>query len=193
MINISKYFILAGIVLAASFANINSSALMAASAGNQEKVITNVTADNMVYDSTAHKVTFSGKVTVTHPDYVLTSDKMQLFLSDRSSGNQRSGEVDSGVVQKIIAESKVNIKLPEGRIANCSKATYNVDTETLIMEGNPVLREGQSQISGDRMIFHLRENRNEVQGRVNVDFTSGDTPGFNEAGFGILGGEKDKQ
>lgn len=195
MINIRKYFILAGIALAASFGDFSTSELFAASAADSGKVVTNVTADNMIYDSTGQKVTFSGKVTVTHPDYILTSDKLQLFLGDGSGGNdnQRTGELNTGIVQKIIAESKVNIKLPEGRVATCSKATYNVDTETLIMEGSPVLREAQNQISADRMIFYLRENRNEAQGKVTVDFISNDAPsGFNEAGFGILGGDKDK-
>lgn len=194
MSNIRKYLILAGMVLAASFGDFNSAMLFAASQAGQEKVATNVTADNMIYDSTAQKVTFSGKVTVTHPDYILTSDKLQLFLNNGQNGSsQRSGELNSGVVQKIIAESRVNIKLPEGRIASCTKATYNVDTETLTMEGKPVLREGQNQISADRMVFYLRENRNEAQGKVMVDFISNDAPsGFNEAGFGILGGDKDK-
>lgn len=144
-------------------------------------VTTNVTADKMVYDSTAQKVTFSGKVKVTHPDFALTSDRLQLFLSKQpQSGSREADRLNAGAVERIIAESKVRINLPEGRVATCSKATYTVDSETLLMEGTPILREGNNQIKGDKMIFYLRENRNEVQGGVEVDFISG------ESGFDSL-------
>ena len=161
---------------------------------SSDKVMTNVTAEKMVYDSAAQKVVFSNQVKVVHPDFALTSDSLQLFLGEgrAATGGARPGAegMDPGVVEKIIAESRVNIQLPEGRTATCNKATYSVDTETLTMEGNPVLREGQNQIRGDRMVFYLRENRNEVQGKVAVDFISGgEAPsGLNEAGFGGLGG-----
>lgn len=189
METIKKYTLkmLAGVLLASAL--LSPSTLWAAAA--TETVATNVKADKMVYDSAGQKVTFTGNVVVTHPDYTLTSDRLQLFLSEKSSGTSRAGELDAGVLKRIIAESNVDIKLPEGRTANCSKATYNVANETLTMEGNPVLREGPNQVRGDRMIFYLRENRNEVQGRVTVDFVSGESPpSFNEVGFGSVLGDR---
>ncbi|MDL2285115.1 organic solvent tolerance protein OstA [Desulfovibrio sp. OttesenSCG-928-F07] len=138
----------------------------------QTVVSTNVTADSMVYDSAAQKVTFSGKVKVTHPDFILVSDRLVLYLSDAKS--DKNANSNAGAVNRIIAESKVRINLPEGRIATCNKATYTVSSETLLMEGSPELREGNNKIRGDKMIFYLRENRNEVQGRVEVDFVADD-------------------
>lgn len=152
------------------------------------KVITNVTSENMVYDSTGQKVTFSGKVKVTHPDFVLNSDRLMLFLGP-AEGTRPQGAgngADPGSVRTIIAESNVNIALPEGRTATCNKTTYNVADETLTMEGSPVLREGTNQVRGDKMIFYLRENRNEVQGRVTVDFTAGDNSPQLGEGIGRL-------
>lgn len=159
------------------------------------KVITNVTSENMIYDSAGQKVTFSGNVKVTHPDFILDSDRLELLLTPSGSaspGGQGAEGVNPGAVRTIIAESKVRIALPEGRTATCNKATYNVENETLTMEGNPVLREGANQVRGDKMIFHLRENRNEVQGRVTVDFISGgEAPsGLGEGGLGIMGGNR---
>lgn len=150
------------------------------------KVVTNVTSDKMVYDSAGQKVTFTDKVKVTHPDFKLNSDRMVLFLTKSDSPRPAGGEgLDPGAVHTIIAESRVNIALPEGRTATCNKATYNVADETLTMEGNPVLREGPNQVRGDKMIFYLRENRNEVQGRVAVDFISGaETSGSGRAAGG---------
>lgn len=160
-------------------------------AAKTEKALTNVTSEKMVYDSAAQKVTFSGKVKVTHPDFILNSDRLQIFLGESGNGQRPAGDIDAGVVQRIVAESNVTIQLPEGRVATCAKATYKVDDETLTMEGKPAIREGSSQIRGDIMIFYLRENRNEVQGTVEVDFISGDNPTGGEGlGLGnILGGD----
>lgn len=149
-----------------------------------EKVITNVSSESMIYNSAAQQVTFSGKVKVTHPDFTLNSDKLILYLNSSGSSRQQGAEGrDAGVVQRIVAESKVSINLPEGRVATCNKATYSVENETLTMEGSPALSEGSNRIRGDKMIFYLRESRNEVQGRVEVDFVSGS----GQAGFGDVG------
>lgn len=174
--------------------NIAACLLLAASAfaAAPGKAITNVTSQNMVYDSAAQKVTFTGEVKVTHPDFTLSSDKLQLFMGEGASAAQGSDRLNAGAVQRIIAESKVHINLPEGRTATCNKATYRVESETLTMEGNPVLREGPNQVRGDKMVFYLREGRNEVQGRVAVDFISDDAPAARDgSGLGnILGGGK---
>lgn len=152
-------------------------------------VMTNITADNMIYDSLALKVTFAGNVRVSHPDFTLKSDALQLFLTESASRGLSGGQdgLSSGALRKIIAESRVNITLPDGKSANCAKATYTVNEEIMLMEGNPVLREGNNQIRGDRMIFYLRENRNEVHGRVTMDFTSGEAQGQSGAGTGRSG------
>lgn len=191
----AKYTVIAVFMLTALFMQ-SSLAVAAAPAKTSSTVTTKVTSDNMVYDSAARKVVFSGNVKVVHPDFTLNSDTLQLFLGDGgakatpNAARSMAEGANPGVVQKIIAESKVNIKLPDARTATCNKVTYSVDSETLTMEGNPALREGTNQIRGERMVFYLRENRNEVQGRVAVDFISdGDVPsGLNDAGFGNIGG-----
>jgi lipopolysaccharide export system protein LptA len=141
----------------------------------------------MVYDSAALKVTFSGDVRVRHPDFTLKSERLILYLREKQADApaRESSPLDAGAVDRIIAENNVDIQLPEGRTANCAKATYTVEKETLLMEGNPVLREGGNQIRGDKMIFYLRENRNEVQGRVAVDFVSGGASGNGDGVSGL--------
>lgn len=182
-----KIFICAACTALLSMHLCLAAAFAAAPAASGERVAasTNVTAENMVYDSAAQKVTFSGKVKVTHPDFMLNSDRLTLFLAD--SAQKNAAQSNAGAVQRIIAESRVDIKLPEGRVATCNKATYTVASETLLMEGNPILREGNNQIKGDKMIFHLRENRNEVQGRVEVDFVPGEAAASDSAGSGLGG------
>lgn len=205
----NRYLFLAAVPIALSVAFLAAPALVtpaaaarpsappAASAGApvaaQDKVITNVTSEKMVYDSTARKVTFTGQVKVTHPDFTLTSDRLDLFLNEAEGARPQNGGdgLDPGALQRIVAQSRVHIDLPEGRTATCNKATYDVDKETMTMEGNPVLREGPNQVRGDRMIFYLRENRNEVQGRVAVDFISGgESPVGPNGGAGLPGGRQ---
>ncbi|MDR2504352.1 MAG: hypothetical protein LBD82_08265 [Deltaproteobacteria bacterium] len=135
-------------------------------------VSTKITSDSMIHDPDAGKLLFSGNVEVVHPDFHLTSDRLQVFLSGGSGAAKGLDGADAGVVQKIVAESRVKIRLPEGRTASCAKLAYSVATEVLQMDGSPMLREGGNQIRGDQMFFYLRENRNEVRGRVEMDIVS---------------------
>jgi len=132
--------------------------------------LTNVQSESMVYDSVARKITFSGQVVVTHPDFIMTSDRLLLLLNE----NDKPGAdvLNAGAVRCIVAESGVEIRLPDGKNASCAQATYEAEAEILLMEGNPVLRDGASQVRGERIIFYLREDRNEALGGVTVDFSS---------------------
>ncbi|MDL2306672.1 hypothetical protein LJC48_01400 [Desulfovibrio sp. OttesenSCG-928-C06] len=138
--------------------------------------MTRVTSDSMIYDSDAGKVTFSKSVNVTHPDFTLNSNKLDLFLAKAESGSKSGGVsgMDAGKVERVVALENVRIKLPQGRSATCSKATYMVRTETLKMEGNPILREDGNQLGADIIYFYFKENRSQAEGNVKVDFISKD-------------------
>ncbi|MDR2892331.1 MAG: LptA/OstA family protein [Deltaproteobacteria bacterium] len=145
--------------------------------------ITKVTSESMVYNSEARKVTFSGKVKVVHPDFTLTSARLELYLAapgdSSAAGASGGGKADNnglpmnaGKVEKIIAHTGVRIALPQNRLATCEKATYTVRDEVLRMDGNPVLFEDSNKLSADVIFFYLTDNRSEAQGNVKVDFES---------------------
>jgi len=156
----------------------------AAAQSDQDKhSIANVKADNMVYDSNSGKVTFSGNVKVRHPDFYLTSKLLTLTLAGDTRNTASSTlKIDVGKVETITAEQSVQIELPQGRSASCEKATYTVDTEILVMLGNPVLKEAAgNQIRGNRIVFYFGDNSIDFQGQVELDIigqpgSSGRTP-----------------
>ncbi len=94
------------------------------------------------------------------------------------AGNPASAGVsgmDAGEVDRIVAERNVRMKR-DNRTGECEKATYTVDNAVMVMEGNPVLHEGDNSIKGEVITFYTRENRSEVRGstsqRVQAVFTS---------------------
>jgi lipopolysaccharide export system protein LptA len=154
----------------------------AAQPSAKEAVSTKITADSMRYDPSDRKITFFKNVVVTHPDFTMFSEKMELYLSDvegaapANADSAKNSGVDSGRVEKVISYVKVKILLPEGRVGTCDKAVYTVKNEILRMEGtekNPaVLTESSNKLSGDVVLFYLNENRSEAHGNVQADISS---------------------
>lgn len=103
--------------------------------------------------------------------------------------------MDAGEIDRMVAERNVRMKR-ENRTGECEKATYTVDNAVLVMEGNPVLHEGENSIKGDVITFYTRENRSEVRGtstkRVQAVFTSsGDVNPLGESKDNGKGNGKD--
>ena len=158
-------------------------------------VPTAVKSDRMQYDAKGQVVIFEGDVYVQRPDFEMWAEKITLHLrkkaakpgkggagqgADASGAAGQSGAagmsgMDAGEIDRMVAERKVRMKR-ENRTGECEKATYTVDNAVLVMEGNPVLHEGENSIRGDVITFYTRENRSEVRGtstkRVQAVFTS---------------------
>lgn len=133
-----------------------------------EMVPIKVTSDKLSYDATGQKVTFEGNVHVTHPDAQLWSKKIIILLTaddgKTKTKNEDDSAMDPGQIDKIIAEGDVRVKMTDGKTGNCQKATYNLGTGILVMEGAPVLTDGPNSIQGDIINFYVKENKSEVIG-----------------------------
>lgn len=154
--------------------------------GVRNDVPTAVKADRMRYDAKGQVVVFEGAVYVQRPDFEIWGERITLYLKKKTA---RSGEansdgaaalgggsgMDAGEIDRMVAERNVRMKR-ENRTGECEKATYTVDNAVLVMEGNPVLHEGENSIKGQIITFYTRENRSEVRGtstqRVQAVFTS---------------------
>jgi lipopolysaccharide export system protein LptA len=155
-------------------------------------VPTAVKSDRMQYDAKGQVVVFEGTVYVQRPDFEMWAERITLHLKKKSAKPGREGAgsdaaqggqsgqsgmsgMDAGEIDRIVAERNVRMKR-ENRTGECEKATYTVDTAVLVMEGNPVLHEGDNSIKGEVITFYTRENRSEVRGsstkRVQAVFTS---------------------
>jgi lipopolysaccharide export system protein LptA len=144
---------------------------------------TTITSQRMEYNTEAQTIFFSGNVHVVRGDMELWSDRLTLFL--KNDGHAPSGStaaqigISAGEIDKIIAEANVRMK-SQGRHGECEKATFTMDNELLVMEGNPRLYEGRNSITGQRILFHMAEGRSEVIGApdqpVRVIFTHESRP-----------------
>ncbi|HCG04523.1 MAG TPA: organic solvent tolerance protein OstA [Desulfovibrio sp.] len=160
-------------------------------------VPTAVKSDRMQYDAKGQVVVFEGAVYVQRPDFEMWAERITLHLKKKSAkpgkadtaGDAAQGQsvqagqsgqpgisgMDAGEIDRIVAERNVRMKR-ENRTGECEKATYTVDNAVMVMEGNPVLHEGDNSIKGEVITFYTRENRSEVRGsgakRVQAVFTS---------------------
>jgi lipopolysaccharide export system protein LptA len=133
----------------------------AADAAGADPPVT-VTADRMEYYSDRDVVIFTGNALAVREDVTLSARRMEVTLG---------GDVDSeeNSVKKIIAEGDVNFRHvdPETgkeRFATGERGEYLADEDTVVLTGDPRVWEGKNVITGEKMTFHIDENRFVVQG-----------------------------
>lgn len=153
-----------------------------------------VTADSMTYEPDKNIVLFSGNVEVARDDFRMWSAKLTMYMKARknaktdSKKNAKDGrdtpekEAPSGLdamktgdLDRIVAEKNVRFRM-DTKSGTAQKATWLADKEELVLEGNPVLLDGQNSVTGKRIRYFVKENRSEVEGgtgrRVEAVFSS---------------------
>ncbi|HEX4988486.1 MAG TPA: LptA/OstA family protein, partial [Candidatus Binatia bacterium] len=75
-------------------------------------------------------------------------------------------------IKQIIAEGKVNVT-QGNRVATGEKAVFDDQAKTVTLTGNPIMRQGNSQISGSRVIYFVEQDKAvaEGDGKVRVQAT----------------------
>ncbi len=133
----------------------------------------NIQADSMRYSPSGKEVTFTGNVRVTRQDVTITAATITILLSGKTESGPGVAAMDPGAIERIVASGGVHIDY-QGKLGTCKTATYHVAQGLLVMEGDPVLKDGQNSIKGHTITFNLKENRSEVRGgqgqRVNATF-----------------------
>ena len=113
------------------------------------------------------------------------SELLTLYLksrntSDSSKKNAPTAAMEGSDLDKIIAEK--NVRFQNGtQTGSAQKATYYSDKSLLVLEGNPVLHDGDNSIKGNIIRYFVNENRSVVEGssnqRVHAVFSSHDNKG----------------
>lgn len=127
-----------------------------------DQVPTKITSDVMRVEQGGAKVVFSGNVVVTRPDMTIRSTNLTVYVPKETVDAKDKG-AGQGRIERIVAEGDVRIER-EGRTGNCAAATWFEDQGLLVMEGDPVLREGDNAIEGKVIKIWVRDGRSEVQG-----------------------------
>lgn len=162
-----------------------------------------ITADTMTYEPDKDRVVFKGNVEASRAEFVMWSELLTMYLKPsgkKAADPARPGEgtegetparsaapmlnpgIEPGDLDRIVAEKNVRFRY-NTQSGTAGKATYTIDTGVLVLDGEPVLRDGENSITGNRIFYFLNENRSEVESgpkrRVEAIFGSGAAPGKN--------------
>jgi len=112
-------------------------------------------------DNDLKVITFAGDVSAKSDDFVIDCQKMVVYY-ENSPARKESEEVKARF-DKIIATGQVTINRVQGGVATAEKAVYYQQDEKMVLTGNPVVRQGNDFVKGDRITMFLKENRSVVE------------------------------
>ena len=120
-----------------------------------------ITADWMEVDQNKNTITYKGRVVTSQADMTMRSETLTAYY-----------DPEMKQMKQIVAEGKVNAT-QGNRVATGEKAVFDDKTKTVTLTGNPVMRQGNSQVSGTRVIYYMEQDRAvaESDGKVRVKAT----------------------
>jgi len=114
-----------------------------------------VSSDRMEMDRQKNVLIYVGKVVVVQDDMTMRSDKLTTYF-----------DPDLQSMKQAIAEGKL-VQVTRGdRVATGTKAVFDGVSQTITMTGNPVMRQGNSEISGERIVYFMVEDKMIAEGKV---------------------------
>ncbi|MBW2039504.1 MAG: lipopolysaccharide transport periplasmic protein LptA [Deltaproteobacteria bacterium] len=112
-----------------------------------------ITSQRLEADHKGNLITFVGDVVARQKEFVLYSERLLLFLD--KEGNE---------IEKIVAQG--NVRIVQGkRRGTCQEATYYHRERKVILQGDPVLREGDNWVRGQRIIYYIDEQKSVAEGK----------------------------
>lgn len=115
-----------------------------------------ITSDWMEVDQKKNTITYKGRVVAIQADMTMRSETLTAYY-----------EPEMKQMKEIVAEGSVQATQGE-RVATGDKAVFNDKTKTVTLTGNPVMRQGNSQVSGTRIIYYVEDDRAVAEGKGEV-------------------------
>ncbi len=120
-------------------------------------------ADSLAVNQADGRATFSGNVKVGQGDLRLTAASVQV---EYGAGGKS--------IAQLHASGGVTIS-SAGEAAEANDAVYTIDSGQIIMTGDVLLTQGQSAISGQKLVIDLKSGTGVMEGRVQTVFQPGAT------------------
>ncbi len=122
-----------------------------------------IVSDTVEANQKENTVTFIGNVVAKQEDITLYANTLVIRY-----------DPETKKLKDITAIGNVKIVQLDRR-ATGQKATFQQEENKVVLDGDAVVREGESEIRGERVIFYVREERSIVEGgkgsRVNTRIT----------------------
>ncbi len=115
-----------------------------------------ITADWMEVDQKKYMITYKGRVVMVQSEMTMRSDTLTAYYDPEMKR-----------MSKIVAEGKVNTTQGD-RVATGEKAVFDDKAKTVTLTGNPVMRQGNSQVSGTKVIYYMEQDRAVAEGDEKV-------------------------
>lgn len=122
-----------------------------------------VSSDSLTVNQDDGSAVFEGNVVVVQGDLRLSAGEIRIEYSE---GEPR-------VIDQLVASGGVTL-VRGAEAAEAAEAVYSIDGQSVVMTGDVLLTQGQSAISGDRLVVDLRNGTGVVEGRVRTILRSGD-------------------
>ena len=120
-----------------------------------------ITADWMEVDQNKNTITYKGRVVTIQADMTMWSEALIAYY-----------DPETKQMRQIVAEGKVNAT-QGNRVATGEKAVFDDKSKTVTLTGNPVMRQGNSQVTGTKVVYYMDQDRaiTEGDGKVKVQAT----------------------
>jgi lipopolysaccharide export system protein LptA len=120
-----------------------------------------ITADWMEVDQNKNTITYKGRVVTVQSDMTMRSETLTAYY-----------DAETKQMKQIVAEGKVNA-VQGNRVATGEKAVFDDKAKTVTLTGNPVMRQGNSQVSGTKVVYFMDQDRAiaEGDGKIRVQAT----------------------
>ena len=112
-----------------------------------------ITSDRMEVDQKKNTITYMGRVVTVQGDITMRSETLTAYYDPAMKQ-----------IKQIVAEGKVHATQCD-RVATGDKAVFDDQNKTVTLTGNPMMRQGNSQVTGIRIIYYTEEDRSVVEGK----------------------------
>ncbi|MGH7817357.1 MAG: lipopolysaccharide transport periplasmic protein LptA, partial [Candidatus Binatia bacterium] len=119
-----------------------------------------ITADWMEADQAKNSITYKGRVVTVQNAMTMRSETLTAYY-----------DPETKQMKQIIAEGKVNATQGD-RVASGEKAVFDDKSKTVTLTGNPVMRQGNNQVAGVKVIYFTEQDRSIVEGDKNTRVTA---------------------
>ena len=111
-----------------------------------------INSDRMELDQQKNTIIYMGNVVTVRGNVIMKSETLTLTYNPELKR-----------LTEVVAEG--NLEVTQGdRIATGAKAVFNSENNSVVLTGDPVIRQGNSQVSGCRIILFIKEDRGIIDG-----------------------------
>lgn len=111
-----------------------------------------ITADWMEVDQGKSTIVYKGRVVAVQSDMTMRSDALTAYY-----------DPEMKQMKQIVLDGKVNATQGT-RVATGDRAVFDDRAKTVTLTGNPVMRQGNNQVSGAKVVYFIEQDRAMVEG-----------------------------